>query len=341
MMSANAASHPGPGRPGSGDSRPPAQAAFAARFLAYGEPLRAQSAACVAVSDPDGARARLLETPGSPTSCLAALNPPPLPQAYLALRRAVDDPLATPAGVGAIISMDPGLAAYVLRLANSPLYAPAARVETISRAVSLIGLDELETMAAGSVLSRLAACPPRSDLLVLDDFWKHAVAVGLLSRALAERVGERGGERFFVAGLLHDVGRLLLAVAEPDLAAVSLARTGPSRLSLDAAERLELGFDHAALGGRIAGKWRLPEHLAVAVAGHHQPSQYPDSLMAAAVHAADFMANALGMRATPCAGLPRLDGRVLVPFNLEQADPVEFQEILTSGLAAMIALVAS
>jgi HD-like signal output (HDOD) protein len=326
-----------PGKPGNGGFDAPGQPPFVARFLTYGEPLRAanQDPQTTATAAP-----RPMEPPAPQSQSLADINPPPLPQAYLALRRAIENPMATPASVATVISMDPGLAAYILRLANSPLYSPTTRVETISRAVSLIGLGEIETMAAGSVLRRLTEQPPRPDLLDLDDFWRHAVAVGMLARALAERVGERGGERFFVAGLLHDVGRLVLAVAEPDLAAMTLGRAGASRVSIDAAERLELGFDHASLAGRISEKWRLPEHLTIAVAGHHQPSQCPDSLLAAAVHAADFMANALGVRAMPAAGLPRLDPQVLAAFNLEQANPVEFQELLVSGLAAMTALVA-
>lgn len=337
-MSAQGVPPSRPGKPGGDGFDSSGQRSFVARFMAYGEPLRAGTQG---PQETAAAASRRMEPPAPQSRSLADINPPPLPKAYLALRRAIEDPLATPASVAAVISMDPGLAAYILRLANSPLYGSITRVETISRAVSLIGLGEIETMAVGSVLRRLAEQPPRAELLRLDDFWRHAVAVGLLARALAERVGERGRERFFVAGLLHDVGRLVLAVAEPDLAAIILGRAMDSRVSVDTAERLELGFDHAALAGRICEKWRLPELLAVAVAGHHQPSLCPDSLPAAAVHAADFMANALGVRATPAAGLPRLDPQVLAAFNLEQADPVEFQELLVDGLAAMTALVAA
>lgn len=307
---------------------------FASRFLRFGQPRRA------AVPQPVQPPAPLDDLRAAKPVSLVAINPPPLPQAFLALRRVAENPLSTVADVAAVISTDPSLAAYVLRLANSTLYSPVCRVETVSRAVTAIGLGEIEVMAAGAMLGRLFEKPPRPDLLRLDDFWKHAVAVGILSRALAERVGERGGERFFVAGLLHDMGRLVLAVAEPDLAAAALGRTDGGRLPVDAAERLELGFDHAALGGRIGNKWRLPETLAAAVAGHHEPGLCPDNLMAAAVHVADFMANALGVRSTPATGLPRLDGRVLPVFNLEDADPEVFFGILEDGLAAMAVLAA-
>lgn len=339
-MSTHAVLSVEPGPSGTGALESPVQAAFVSRFMTFGEPMRARRIATIP-TDGAQARLRLQEPPRTTARTLDEIDPPPLPQAYLALRRAVENPMATGASVGNVIATDPALAAYVLRLANSPLYSPSAPVETISRAVALIGLAEIETMAAGTLLHRLATHPPRADLLSLGAFWRHAVAVGMLAQTLAERAGEQGRERFFVAGLLHDVGRLLLAVAEPDLTAISLLQAVEAGTSMDAAERQELGFDHASLGGRIAAKWRLPGQLTEAVAGHHQPWLCPDSLLATAVHVADFIANALGERATPSAGLPRLDARALAPFELERAEPGEFQEILVSGLAAMTTLFAA
>jgi HD-like signal output (HDOD) protein len=308
--------------------------AFAARFLAFGEPRQPGMTPCVPLPPAD--EDQFFAAPLS----LANINPPPLPEAYLALRRVTQNPMSTDADVAAAISRDPALAAYVLRLANSPLFSPSARVETVTRAVAVIGLGEIETMAASSMLARAFDKTPKPELLSMDDFWRHAVAVGLLARALAERVGERGGERYFVAGLLHDMGRLMLAVAEPGLSGAALGRTAGRKLPMDAAERLELGFDHAALGGRIAVKWRLPDTLCQAVAAHHDPGLCPENPIAAAVHAADFMANALGVRVLPAGGFPRLDERVLPLFNLTEAEPETFWEILTDGLASMTALVA-
>ena len=305
---------------------------FVARLLELGEPRRQG----LATPSPDRAGPAPLSTAGHRS--LADINPPPLPEAYLALRRTAENPLSGVNDVAKAVSLDPSLAAYVLRLANSPIYAPAARVETISRAVGLIGLTEIVNLAAGAVLSRLFDKPPRADLLSLPDFWRHGVAVGMLARALARRRDEASGERFFVAGLLHDMGRLVLAVAEPELAAAALARVADGRITADGAERLELGFDHAVLGGRICGKWRLAEALIEGVAAHHEPAQCPESVVAAAVHVADFMANALGFRITPCGALPRLDLRALAVFRLAEADPREFVDLLDEGLAAMSAV---
>ena len=307
---------------------------FVARLLELGQPRREQLANTA--SPP---RAIKSLAPAGRRS-LAEINPPPLPEAYLALRRTAENPMSGAADVASAVSKDPSLVAYVLRLANSPLYSPASPVETVSRAVGLIGLNEIVNLAAGAMLSRLFAKPPRPDLLSLPDFWRHAVAVGILARALARRRDEANGERFFVAGLLHDMGRLVLAVAEPDLVAAVIVRAGDGRISIDAAERLELSFDHAALGGRICDKWRMPDSLLEGVAGHHDPSRCSGSVIAAAVHAADFIANALGVRALPAAGLPVFDPRTLAVFHLAHADPQEFVDILDAELSAMAALFA-
>jgi len=331
---ATASPCPDQGPPAPGGPPPPD---FVTRLLELGQPRCERDTGLSPVLPPAPAFPGALAPAGA---SLADINPPPLPQAFWALRRAAENPMSTVGDVAAIISMDPSLATYVLRLANSPLFAPVARVETVSRAVGMIGLEEISVMAAAAMMSRLFDNPPRPELLSMPGFWRHAVAVGLLSRALARRRGEMATEHYFVAGLLHDMGRLLLAVAEPELAAASLARAGDGRLPLDAAERLALSFDHASLGGRICCKWRLPETLCEAVAGHHAPSVCPENNVAAAVHAADFMANALGARATPQAALPYLEADVLALFNLTTADPAEFCRILDEGLSAMTALFA-
>ena len=137
------------------------------------------------------------------------------------------------------------------------------------------------------------------------------------------------------AELLADAAESLV-----NLVAAVIARAGDGRISMDAAERLELAFDHAALGGRICDKWRMPDSLIEGVAGHHDLSQCAGSILAAAVHTADFIANALGVRVLPAAGLPLLNPAALALFNLGKADPQEFADLLDAELAAMATLFA-
>lgn len=272
---------------------------------------------------------------------LTEINPPPLPQVFSALRRVAEDPLSTLTDVAKIVATDPSLTTYVLRLANSALYARGQAVETVERAVGCIGLAEIQSMALGAALGQVFRDPPRAELLSLKQFWRHAVSVGLLAAALAERTRLGSRDRFFVAGLVHDMGRLLLAIAEPDLAALALARADQDMCSLDTAERATLGFDHAVLGGRVCGKWQLPDALGEAVAWHHDPSLCPDNALTGVVHTADFMANLLGIRALPTGALPELDPEALAAFDLGEADAAPLLAALENGLESLTALFAA
>ncbi len=317
---------------------------FVSRLLEIGVPRLAKAAPKREATPRREPAPPLASLAAASRTSLADINPPPLPQAFLALRRAAEDPYSTVASLAGIIAMDPSLASYVLRLANSALYSLPYRVETVSRAIGCIGLSEIQTMAAGAALGRLFKEPPRPDILAMPDFWRHAAAVGLLARTLAERINGQSRERYFVAGLLHDMGKLLLAIAEPDLAAMALARAvaDPSCPSpIASAEQEVLGFDHATLGGRVCRKWQLPESLTEAVACHHAPDRCPDNAMAAAVHVADFMANALGLRATPGVGQPECDVSALAVFGLTDSDPPELLDALEAGLESMTSLFAS
>lgn len=269
---------------------------------------------------------------------LAEINPPPLPEVFLALRRAAANPMSSMADLARIVSTDPSLATYVLRLANSALYGRQDRVETVERAIGCIGLAEIETMALGAAFAQAFKEPPRPELLSMPHFWRHAVSVGLLAGALADKVPGGTRDRFFVAGLVHDMGRLLLAIAEPELAGLALGRTREQGCSLDGAERSVLGFDHAVLGGRVCGKWQLPDSLGEAVAWHHDPSQCPDNPLAGVVHVADFLANALGIRPLPTGALPEPDMAVLDSLELTEADASGLFAALESGLEALTAL---
>jgi HD-like signal output (HDOD) protein len=309
-----------------------------ARLLELGRD-RLAPAGPAKIAVPTASRLQTL-APASGTP-LAEINPPPLPEVFLALRRAAADPMSTMADVARIVATDPSLATYVLRLANSALYGRLDKVETVERAVGCIGLSEIETMAMGAAFGQVFKDPPRPDLLSMPDFWRHAVSVGLLAGALADRVRASGRDRFFVAGLVHDMGRLLLAIAEPDLAALALARAAETGSSLDAAERGVLSFDHAVLGGRVCWKWQLPDTLGEAVAWHHDPSQCPDNALAGVVHVADFLANALGVRVRPTGALPELDLAILDSLGLAEGDAPFLLESLETGLSALTALFSS
>lgn len=216
-----------------------------------------------------------------------------LPEIFLKINEMIDSPRHSAADIGRVIGHDAPLSARLLKIANSVFYGFPSQIDTISRAITVIGSRELrELILATCVIRNFKGLP--NDLVTMDDFWRHSVCCGLVARSLAAHRGEQFVERFFVAGLLHDIGSLLVYRKLPELAREALLRAKHNNVPLYQAEQDVMGFDHAAVGAEILRKWKLPEHLQEATEFHHSPGRaqrFPSDT--ALVHIADVVADAL------------------------------------------------
>lgn len=192
---------------------------------------------------------------------------------------------------GELISQDPNLTARLLRIANSSFYGFSSRIDTVSRAVAVLGMNELYNLAiAVSALKSFSEIP--SSLVSMETFWRHSVYCGLVARALAKRCRILHPERLFVAGLLHDIGSLVLFNRLPELCGDLLAETDGDEEALHRAEIDALGFSHAEVGSVLLTTWNLPPVLPGAVRGHHDPSKtVVGHLEACIVRIANLLAN--------------------------------------------------
>lgn len=219
---------------------------------------------------------------------------PALPQVFIELQQAINSKSTSADDLAAIISQDPSLTAFLLRMVNSAFYSLPMQIDTISRAVTVIGVNQLSTLAVGtSVMSLFKDVP--AEVLDMEQFWKHSVAVGLIARRLCRITGKGDPERSFVAGLLHDIGQLILLHAEPERAASVLSHARSEDVLLWAEEKKLLGFDHATLGGMLLRKWNFPFILVTAVLDHHQPKDNHKDAEPALVHCAETIATGLGI----------------------------------------------
>jgi len=228
-------------------------------------------------------------------AALVACNPSlgAMPEAMSRLTEVMQNPVASPAEVADILQTDPGLAAKVLKLVNSPLYGFHQRIDTISRAVTVIGVKQLSALALGiSVLSIFKNVP--GDYLDVRSFWRHCLATGCAARSLASHLGVPNTERFFVAGLLHDVGLMLLYMNVPERARQVLTTARACGLPLVETEQRLLGTDHGQVGGALMRAWGLPESLTQAAEFHHDPMAAGNVREATVVHVSDFLAEAMG-----------------------------------------------
>ena len=215
-----------------------------------------------------------------------------VPEVLVRLTQVMENPTASPAEVAGIIQNDPGLSAKLLKIVNSALYSFPQRIETISRAVTVIGVQQLSALALGVTVLGLFK-DIRREFLNIQDFWRHSLACACGSRALASAMGLPNTERYFVSGLLHDVGLLLFLAQVPERAEQALAASREGFETILDAERSFLGVDHGTAGAALLGNWKLPPSLVQAAGFHHEPSGAVEVRDAAIVHAADFLASAL------------------------------------------------
>jgi HD-like signal output (HDOD) protein len=220
------------------------------------------------------------------------LSSPPL--IYERLMEVIDHPRGGAADVAKVVLDDAALTARLLKIVNSAFFSFPRPVETVSQAVTVVGTSQIRDLAlATSVVAMFEDVP--EDLIDMEGFWRHSLACGVGARILAGLRSEGNVERFFVAGLLHDLGKLIIYQQCPNDARAVLERAKEGRSLVHLAERDILGFDHGQVGEALLGRWNMPPSLREALHYHHSPrraSRYP--VETAAVHMADIMANALG-----------------------------------------------
>jgi putative nucleotidyltransferase with HDIG domain len=230
-----------------------------------------------------------------------------LPGAYTRLNDAVNDPRTSSRDVANVITEDTALAARLLKIANSAFFGFPSRIDTISRAVTLVGTRQLRDLAlATSIIQQFDGLS--TGMVTMESFWQHSIACGVVARILATHRREPNVERFFIAGLMHDIGRLLMFSTIPELVMEALDEAECSQELLYRTERKLLGFDHADVGGALLRQWKLPVHTVNAIAYHHRPAA--DSGLhtdTAIVHIADLIANAMQTGSSGERYVPALD----------------------------------
>ena len=210
-----------------------------------------------------------------------------LPNTFHKLQEVIADPDSGFDDIAEVIYVDPSLTLRLLRIVNSAFYGFRGEVETIYHALGIIGTEQLmQLVLATTVIGQFKDIP--KDMMDLEYFWRHSVACGLSARAIQEARGEQDGEVLFVAGLLHDIGRLVMCLKAPDQLKVVISFAQKSGDRWYKAEAKYFGFDHGGVGGALLRTWGLPVRLQEAVAHHHFPASAENfSLEAATVHLAD------------------------------------------------------
>ncbi|MCK4389060.1 MAG: HDOD domain-containing protein [Desulfobacterales bacterium] len=233
-----------------------------------------------------------------------------LPTVFAKVNQLLNDPRSCAYDFSKVISKDQALTARLLKLVNSAFYGFPRKIETVSRAVTIIGFRELRGLIlATSVLSMFRDLGDNVSF-TMEDFWKHNLACGIASRILATYKREKDPETYFVAGLLHDIGRLVLLESCPEKYSEVFIIVREESALMCEAEMDVFGFTHEAVGKELISSWKLPAFVEDAAGFHHNPkggrnsSSYVD-----VVHVANILANA--------ASIGSSGEKFVPPLNLE------------------------
>lgn len=216
-----------------------------------------------------------------------------LPTVYTKINESVTNPYCPVAEIGKIIAEDLGLTSRILQLVNSAFFGFPSKIDTVSSACVIIGARQLRDLAlATSVMSMFKSIPP--ELVDMKSFWQHSIACGMVAGMLGAKSGKTTEERFFVSGILHDIGRLVLYQKAPELMLQIIAKARKEETTLYYQEKRRLGFTHADIGEALFSKWKLPQALKEPVVNHHTPTiseNFP--VETSIVHIADVITHAM------------------------------------------------
>lgn len=256
-----------------------------------------------------------------------------LPDVYMRLQSVVNKPETKLDNIAELISTDAALTARLLKIANSSFYNFPAQIDSIARAINLIGTNQLMNLVlATSVANSFSGIP--EELVDMDSFWRHNVDTGLVARSLGAAAKQRDVERLFVIGLLHNVGKLVVLNEMPEQA-MQVLQPEADQLPCELQQQV-LGFTFAECGAELLSLWELPDALVECVRHQNAPrAAANETASSALLHIASHAASAMEQEICPEQGpnyrqlidadawqLANVDGRDLdaaVEFAQEEA----------------------
>lgn len=236
---------------------------------------------------------------------------PSLPHVLLRILEACNDPDTSTADIAQVIGADSGLTARLMTLARSASYSRADDVKSIDKLLLVLGLDAVKTTAISAAIYEVFTRVSENGVADLKVFWRHALLCASLARDLARLKGYPLPEEAYLAGLLHDIGELMLKTAYPKEYA-QIASSGLDGASLLAEEHERFGFNHCELGARLVEEWHLQSFMSDALLFHHEAAaRLADGhLLIKIIHGANSLADwsAAGADGAPDEGVSTLLG---------------------------------
>ena len=240
---------------------------------------------------------------------------PEIPSTVFELNEVIENPVASAEDIALVVNKSPSLAAILLKIVNSPIYAFPAQIDTIPRAVTLIGTREISDLALGICAISIFKDIPE-DMIDMHLFLKHSLSCGIISRVLCANKNITQTEQLFVSGLLHDIGRLILYKYYPEQVKKILIRSENSKELLHQEEKIGLGCKHTDIGRDLLQKWKIPFSIGNNVFYHHNPSDADNPTNATIVHLADIIVHSLEIGTSGERFVPNFDDKAFDSLGL-------------------------
>jgi len=204
---------------------------------------------------------------------------PPMPEVARRARVVLSNPNSSFSDLADVIESDQGIVTRVLKMANSSFYGLSGNVSTIQRASMVLGVKTLMELLGMACSSEIMSGTLEGYDIAAGDLWKHSIAVAGASRVIARRVRPEMEQDAFSAGIIHDVGKIILDpyILEKKSEFRTYVKMGG--VSFLSAEKAILGFDHAELASEVCEHWNIPAHIALAIRYHHDPTPSNDDIL--------------------------------------------------------------
>ncbi len=214
-----------------------------------------------------------------------------LPEIYFRVRDVVDDPNSTMDDLADVLKIDPAISARLLRIVNSPRYGFPRQIDTITRAVNLLGIQAITDLVTATTVGRTFSGMP-IQLMDVPKFWRKSVLCALLASKIAKVCDIKDSERFFIEGLLRDIGHFVLYQTIPQRAQSALIEAAYLESSLAEVERSNFGCDFAEVGAELVQSWGMPVQIEQAIRHQVSPKEAGDFMFhASIVHLAGAVAD--------------------------------------------------
>lgn len=214
---------------------------------------------------------------------------PTLPTIFYTISEAMNNPRSTTEDIAKIVSTDQASAFKVLKVANSPFFGFRGRIDTVPQAVLHLGFNELKNIILALSVMKFFSKSTYSEHMKPRDFWAHSIAAGICTRMLGSSVKVPNLEQYFLAGILHDIGKLLLLdlLGEKYLEVFRIIEE--KNCLIREAERISIGIDHAEAGRLLAERWKLPPVIKNTIYYHHSGlNDGRTDTLVSCVHVADI-----------------------------------------------------